>query len=136
MVLGMCNSSNKPAPLAASDDNHEKGFQTRSKMKMIFNDDKKSFLLETPGGNKFLITEDEKKIHFEDQNGNKITMNEDGIKIDSIKDIILKASNDIKAEGVNVSVKGSGQMKVEGGGGAKLSSGGTTVIQGSLVQIN
>jgi len=136
IVLGMCNSSENPAPLPSSDDNHEKGFQTRSKMKMIFNDDKKSFTLETPAGNKFIISEDEKKIHFEDQHGNKITMDKDGIKLESIKDIILKAANDIKAEGVNVDLKGSGQAKINGGGGAELSSGGSTAVKGSVVQIN
>lgn len=136
IVLGMCNSSENPAPLTASDDNHEKGFQTRSKMKMIFNDDKKSFTLETPAGNKFMISEDEKKIHFEDQHGNKITMDKDGIKLESIKDIVLKAATDIKAEGVNVDVKGSGQAKINGSGGAELSSGGSTAVKGSVVQIN
>ncbi|MEO6548944.1 MAG: type VI secretion system tip protein VgrG [Ferruginibacter sp.] len=136
MVLGMCNSSDKPAPITAADENHEKGFQTRSKMKMIFNDDKKSFTLETPGGNKFIISEDEKKIHFEDQNGNKLTMNEDGIKIESIKDITFKAAKDIKVEGVNVGIKGSAQTKVEGASGAEISSGGSTTVKGSMVQIN
>jgi Rhs element Vgr protein len=136
VVLGMLNSSAKPAPLTAADDNHEKGYVSRSEMKMIFNDDKKSFTLETPAGNKFIITEDEKKIHLEDQNGNKITMNEDGVKIESIKDIILKASNDIKAEGVNINIKGSAQTKVEGSSGAEVSSGGTTNVKGSIVNIN
>ena len=79
VILGMLNSSAKPAPLKAADDNHEKGYVSRSEMKMIFNDDVKSFSLETPAGNKFIITEDEKKIQLQDQNGNKITMNEDGI---------------------------------------------------------
>jgi len=136
VVLGMLNSSAKPAPLTAADDNHEKGYVSRSEMKMIFNDDKKSFTLETPGGNKFIITEDEKKIHLEDQNGNKITMNEDGIKIESIKDIILKAAKDINAEGVNINIKGSAQTKVEGSSGAEVSSGGTTNVKGSIVNIN
>jgi Rhs element Vgr protein len=136
VVLGMLNSSAKPAPITAADDNHEKGYVSRSEMKMIFNDDKKSFSLETPAGNKFIITEDEKKIHLEDQNGNKITMNEDGIKIESIKDIILKAAKDIKAEGVNIEVKGSAQTKVEGSAGAEVSSGGTTNVKGSIVNIN
>lgn len=136
IVLGMCNSSDKPAPITAADDNHEKGFQTRSKMKMIFNDDKKSFTLETPGGNKFIITEDEKKIHLEDQHGNKITMNQDGITMESIKDVIIKATGDVTAEGVNVNIKGSAQAKLEGSGGAELSSGGTTKVKGSLVNIN
>jgi Rhs element Vgr protein len=137
MVLGMCNSSDKPAPISASDDNHEKGFQTRSKMKMIFNDDKKSFTLETPAGNKFIISEEDKKIHFEDQNGNKITMDQDGIKLESIKDIVMKAASDIKAEGgSNVEIKGGAQAKLNGGAGAELSSGGNTAVKGGMVQIN
>ncbi len=136
VVLGMLNSSAKPAPLTAADANNEKGFQTRSKMKLIFDDDKKSLNIETPAGNKLIITEDEKMIHLEDQNGNKITMNSDGITIDSSKDIILKAAGDIKAEGVNISVKGSAQTKIEGSSGAELSSGSTTNVKGSMVNIN
>ncbi len=137
IVLGMLNSSAKPAPFPASDDNHEKGYVSRSEMKLVFNDDKKSIQIETPGGNKMLITEDEKKIHIEDQNGNKFTMNEDGIKIESIKDIIMKAQGDIKAEAsANVNIKGSSQAKVEGSGGAELSSGGSTTVKGATVMIN
>ncbi len=137
VVLGMLNSSAKPAPITAADDNHEKGYVSRSEMKMIFNDDKKSFLLETPGGNKFLITEDEKKIHLEDQNGNKITMNEDGITIESIKDIILKTAKDIKVDAdSNIEIKATKNFKAEGSSGAKLSSGGTTDVKGSVVNIN
>ncbi|MBL7701131.1 MAG: type VI secretion system tip protein VgrG [Ferruginibacter sp.] len=137
VVLGMLNSSAKPAPLTAADDNHEKGYVSRSEMKMIFNDDKKSFSLETPGGNKIIVTEDEKKIHLEDQNGNKITMNEDGIKIESIKDIIFKAAKDMKADAdSNIEIKALKNFKAEGTAGAKLSSGGTTDVKGSMVNIN
>jgi Rhs element Vgr protein len=137
VVLGMLNSSAKPAPVTASDDNHEKGYVSRSEMKMIFNDDKKSFSLETPAGNKFIITEDETKIHFEDQNGNKITMDADGILLDSAKDINIKAVKDINLEaGANLSIKGGAQTKVEGSAGAELSSGATTNVKGSIVNIN
>jgi len=137
IVLGMLNSSAKPAPLPASDDNHEKGYVSRSEMKMIFNDDKKSIQIETPGGNKMLITEEDKKIHIEDQNGNKFTMDQDGIKIESIKDIVMKAQGNIQAEAMsNVSIKGSAQAKVEGSAGAELSSGGSTAVKGATVMIN
>jgi Rhs element Vgr protein len=136
VILGMVNSSAKAAPLPTADDNHEKGYVSRSEMKLIFNDDKKSISIETPGGNKLIITEEDKKIHMEDQNGNKLTMNEDGIKLDSIKDIILKASGDVKMEGTNMNMKGSAQTKVEGGSGAEISSGGTTNVKGSMVNIN
>lgn len=137
VVLGMLNSSAMPAHLTASDDNHEKGYQSRSKMKMIFNDDKKSINIETPGGHKVVIDEDQKKIHLEDMNGNKITMNEDGITIESIKEIRMKAATDMKLEGgSNVNLKGGAQTKVEGGAGAELSSGGSTSVKGSIVNLN
>lgn len=137
VVLGMLNSSSLPAHLTAADENHEKGYQSRSKMKLIFNDDKKSILIETPGGHKVMISEDEKKIHLEDMNGNKITMNEDGISIESIKEIKMKAGTDLKMEGgTNVNLKGGSQTKVEGGAGAEISSGGTTSVKGSIVNLN
>ena len=136
VVLGMLHSSAKPAPIPGSDDNNEKGYVSRSEMKMIFDDDKISYSLETPAGNKFIISEDETAINLEDQNGNKITMNQDGISIESIKDIKLKAANDLNAEGVNIGIKGSAQTKVEGSAGAEISSGGSTNVKGSIVNIN
>ncbi|MEJ8816350.1 type VI secretion system tip protein VgrG [Lacibacter sp. H407] len=137
IVLGMLNSSAKPAHLSAKDDNHEKGYQSRSKMKLIFNDDKKSINIETPGGHKVVIDEDAKKIHLEDMNGNKIILNEDGITIESIKEIKMKAATDLKMEGgANVNLKGGTQTKVEGGAGAEISSGGATNVKGSIVNLN
>lgn len=137
IVLGMLNSSAKPAPIQASDDNNEKGYVSRSEMKVVFNDDKKSIQIETPGGNKMIITEEDKKIHLEDQNGNKFIMNQDGITIESVKDIIMKAQRNIQVEAQsNLSMKGSAQAKIEGSGGAELSSGGSTTVKGATVMIN
>ncbi len=137
IVLGMLHSSALPAHLPSADDNHEKGYQSRSKMKMIFNDDKKSISIETPGGHKVLIDEDAKKVHLEDMHGNKITMNESGITIESIKDINIKAASNFKVEaGSNADLKGGAQTKVEGGAGAEISSGGVTNVKGSMVNLN
>ncbi len=136
VILGMVNSSKLPAPLEAADANNEKGYVSRSKLKLIFNDEKKTINIETPGGNKVLISDDEKKIHLEDQHGNKITMNEDGITIDSYKDLIFKAVKDMKGDAVNITMKASANAKVEGSGGAEISSGGNTTVKGSMVQIN
>ncbi|MES2649720.1 MAG: type VI secretion system tip protein VgrG [Bacteroidota bacterium] len=137
VVLGMMNSSKMPAHLTAKDDNHEKGYQSRSKLKMIFNDDKKSICIETPGGHKVVIDEDQKKIHIEDLNGNKMTMNDEGITIESIKDIKMKAAAEIKMEaGSDATLKAGAQTKVSGGAGAEISSGGTTDVKGSMVNIN
>lgn len=136
VILGMLNSSAKPAPIKASDDNHEKGFVTRSEMKFIFNDDKKSVVLETPAGKKITVDEDAGIIQLEDENSNKLTMNSDGIKIESGKDIILKATGDVKTEGINIEMKAQASLKAEGSASAEVKASGTLTLKGALVQIN
>ena len=136
VVLGMVHSSKNTSPEPPKDDNHKKGYVSREKMKLVFDDEKKIVTLETPGGNKVVISEDDKKIHLEDQNGNKLTMNSDGVKIESIKDIVLKATGDFKTEGVNLDLKGSGGAKVAGSGGTELSLSGTANLKGPTVNIN
>lgn len=136
VVLGMLNSSTKPAPIVASDDNHEKGFVTRSEMKMIFNDDKISYTLETPKGKKVIVDEDADIIKIEDEHANTFTLNKDGISMESPKDIKIKAKGDINMEGVNINVKASAQLKAEGSSGSELKSGAVTVVKGSQVKIN
>ena len=136
VVLGMLNSSAKPAPIQATDDNHEKGFVTRSEMKFIFNDDKKSVVLETPAGKKITIDEDAGVIKLEDENSNILTMDSSGIKIESAGNIELKASGDLKLEGTNITLTANAQFKAEGSAGAELSTGAIAVLKGSLVQIN
>jgi uncharacterized protein involved in type VI secretion and phage assembly len=144
IVLGMLNSSAKPAPLKASDDNHQKGFFTRSELKVTFDDDKKVICLETPGGNKVTLSDDAKGIALEDQNGNTLTLNDKGIVIKSPKDITLeatgkltlKATQDTSIEGLNVSAKANAQFKAEGGAGAEVSTSAIAILKGSLVKIN
>lgn len=136
VVLGMLNSSAKPAPLQASDDNHEKGFVTRSKIKFIFNDEKKTVLLETPGSQRILIDDDAGEVKVEDKNGNKIVMDSSGIVLESAKDLKLKATGDIKIEGVNITASASAQFKGEGSAGAEISTSAVAKLKGSLVQIN
>jgi Rhs element Vgr protein len=136
VILGMMNSSAKPAPLPGSNDNHEKGFVTRSEMKFIFNDDVKSITIETPGGGKFVIDEDGATITIEDKNGNIVECSDSGISMESPKDIKIKASGDLTMEGTNVNIKASAQLKAEGSAGAELSAGGTTTVKGATVMIN
>ncbi|MES2555165.1 MAG: type VI secretion system tip protein VgrG [Bacteroidota bacterium] len=136
IVLGMMNSSAKPAPIVAADDNHEKGFVTRSEMKFMFNDDKKSVTIETPAGKKFTMDEDKGVITLEDEHKNIITMDDKGIKIESAGEIGIKATKDLKLEGMNINIKASAQLKAEGSAGAELSTGAIAVVKGSLVQIN
>lgn len=144
IVLGMLNSSAKPAPLKAADENHHKGFFTRSQMKVSFDDEKKIITLETPGSNKIIISDEEKGIALKDQNGNTLIMNDSGITMKSPKDITieatgkltLKATQDTSIEGLNVNVKANAQFKAEGSAGAEVSTSAIAILKGSLVQIN
>lgn len=136
IILGKLYSTAKPGPFTQNDDNFQKGIVTKTELKLVFDDDKKSISIETPNGNKILLSDDEGSILLEDENGNKASLSSDGITLESAKDIILKASGDVKIEGTNVEVKAAAQLTAEGGAGAEVSSSGSTVVKGSIVQIN
>jgi Rhs element Vgr protein len=137
VILGMLHSSAKAAPLQGSDDNHEKVYQSRSKMKLYFNDDKKIMQLETPAGNRITLSEEEKSLKIVDQNGNKIEMSEEGIKIESVKALELKAGTELKLESTTAfSAKGGTELKLEGTSGAEITSTAVTKVKGSLLQLN
>ena len=137
IILGMLHSGAKPAPLTASDDNHEKGFVTRSKIKLLFNDDKKTITLETPKGKKILVDDDGDAIQVMDEHQNKITLNADGISMESAKDLILKApAGNLKMEALNIEGKANAKFTAEANATATLKSSGQTVVKGSIVNIN
>jgi len=143
VVLGMLHSSNKPAPITAQDANNEKGFTTRSKMHLSFNDQTKTIVIDTPGGNSIKIDEQTMKIEIIDQNQNKITMEPSGIKMESPLNIDIKAGAVLTLAGgaslsigaPSLSVKADANVSIEGAI-AKLSSSGITEIKGSIVKIN
>ncbi|WP_161887917.1 type VI secretion system tip protein VgrG [Pontibacter russatus] len=143
VVLGMLHSSNSPAPIAAQDVNHEKGFTTRSGMHLQFNDDTKTIAIDTPAGNSVRLDEQGRKIEIADQNGNKVTLDTTGIKLESPLNIELKAGVNLTLSagasltigGTSLSVKADGNVGIEGAF-TKLSAQGITEISGSLVKIN
>lgn len=135
IILGALHSSKNPAPISQSDDNNLKGIFTRNKLKLIFDDDEKSILLETEQGNRIKLS-DENQINVEDSSGNKITLDQDGITIESIKDLTLKAGGDLNLTGININAASAASLKLIGSAGAELSSSASTVVKGAIVQIN
>lgn len=115
LILGMLNSSNKPAPIKASSSNDEKGYTSREKLKFTFNDADKSIILETPAGKKITLDENSGSIQIEDENSNKITMDSSGITISSGSDLQLKGTSSVKIEAPNISINGSAMTEVKGG---------------------
>jgi Rhs element Vgr protein len=139
VILGCMHSSKHASPIKPDDKNHEKGIFTREKMKMVFNDEKKSITIETPKGNKIIISEDKKGISVEDENKNKIILNDKGIEINSVKDLIIKADSgkiSISA-GKDIEIKSKGgKLNADGASGVKINSSAITEIKGSMVNIN
>jgi Rhs element Vgr protein len=115
VILGMLNSSAKPAPITVTSTNDEKGYVSREKLKLIFNDKEKALKIETPAGKKITISEQDGIISIEDENSNKITMDSSGITIEAASTLTLKGGSSIKIEAPSVSVNGSGTTEIKGG---------------------
>ncbi|MDP9075933.1 MAG: type VI secretion system tip protein VgrG [Bacteroidota bacterium] len=151
VVLGMLNSSAKPAPLQGSNQNNEKGYTSRSGMKMIFNDDEKSLKIETPAGKKMTISEQDGVMKMEDENGNSFSMDSSAISMTSAGDIKLTATGDLTISAANVSISPSSSFAVSAGGASinagsgsasmsapsvKVEGSGTATLKGGVVMIN
>lgn len=143
VMLGMVHSSAKAAPINAKDVNHEKGFITRSNMRIHFNDDTKTLTIDTPAGNSIKLDEQGRQIEVVDQNQNKVTLTSTGIKLQSPTNIELAAGANLTLSagasltigGVSLSIKADGNVSVEGAA-TKISAQGITEVKGSIVKIN
>ena len=110
VILGMLHSSALPSPLNPSNDNHLKGYTSREQLKMIFDDEKKELIIETPGGNKVTISDDKKLITLVDLNKNKIEMTESGINMSDGDDSNLMT---IKVQPGTINIKAKQKVTVE-----------------------
>ena len=136
VVLGMLNSSALPAPLSPTNDNHKKGYTSREKMLMIFDDEKKEIVFETPGGNKVTISDDKKGIVMEDMNSNKIEMNDNGIKITSQTVIEITAGTELKIKSLSMKSEADTTLELKANASAKVESSGILELKGAMVKIN
>lgn len=134
VILGALHSEKNTAPLKAEDANNIKGYTSREKLTLEFNDDKKIISILTPEAT-VELDDDAKKITIKDGTST-IEMSDSGIKIETSKDFKVKATGDIELDGKGIKLKASGQFSAEGSTGTKLSSSAITEIKGSLVKIN
>lgn len=143
VVLGMMNSSALPAPLDAQDANHEKGFFTRSGMRIHFEDNEKTITIDTPAGNSVKLDESGQSVEVKDQSNNSVKMTTSGIEVTSPLEVkiqagtslTLAAGTTLSIAAANLSLKSDGPLKMEGAV-TQIKASGVTEINGSLVKIN
>ena len=136
VILGMLHSSAKPAPLEGTDDNPEKIYQSRSQLKLSFNDETQVIQLDTPAGNRIVLSDDDQGITLEDQSGNKIALTPDGIVIESAQAVQINAGTELTlASATDLTATGGTALTLEGTASADLSSTGITSVSGAQVQL-
>ena len=115
VILGKLYSSARAAPYEITKDNYEQGFVSKEGTRIIINDEKKTVEITTKSKKKLIIGDDVKGFYFQDNdNGSKIIVNDQGITFESKKDIIFKATGNIKIEGVENTITASGNMNLKG----------------------
>lgn len=106
VILGMLHSSKNVPPIEHTSDNFKKGYTSREKLKLTFDDEIKEIVLETPKSNKVLISEDKEGIRLEDQSGHQITTEPAAITIKDSK------NNEIHIDVNGGIIKVTGNTKV------------------------
>jgi Rhs element Vgr protein len=152
VVLGSLYSSRRAPPKTLEAANDIKTVVTRCGSYLAFDEKDKLITLETPAKNQLVFSDKDKTITLKDQNGNKIVLGPDGILLETPKDVVIKATGNIKATatqaieatatadlklaGLNVNASAQAGFKAQGTATAELSAAGQTTVKGALVMIN
>lgn len=142
-----------PVAVAPKEKDHAQEIVTPGGVKVVFDEARKSVLVQTPGGNQALLDDEGQGIEFVDQTGNRIQMTTGGIEISSPKDIQIAAmgkisitsksadisvngTQGVSVKGLKVDVEADTQLTAKGNMGAELSSSAVTTVKGLTVMIN
>jgi Rhs element Vgr protein len=152
IVLGALQSGKRNAPYVPEQTNAKKAIVTKNQLKITFDDEKKTILIETPGAHSVLMSDENKSITVKDTSGNQLVMDKSGIALSSPADIKISATGSIKISGdggvsvvssanvamsgQNTTVKADMALSAQGQMQAEFKSGGEVTIQGLMVMIN
>ncbi len=136
VVLGMLHSAAKPPPLTAADANDEKGYVSRSEIKILIHDADKRVSIQTPGGRNMVLDDANGACTLEDAMGNKLVLDDAGITLSAAKDLVLKATSSLSLAAPQLEIKADATAKLSGAGSLSVESSGITEIKGSMVKIN
>jgi uncharacterized protein involved in type VI secretion and phage assembly len=143
VVLGSLYNNKNTPPIIPEDTNHQKGYVSRSQIKILIDDNNKIITIDTPAGNSITLDESGMKIAITDQNQNKVIMDPSGITIESTRQIeiiagsvlSLRAGTSLSVTAPSISIKADADISIEGAT-VKLAGQGPTQITGMPVKIN
>ena len=137
VILGVLHSSAHPSAVPPSEKNFKKGYRSREKLELVFDDELPSISLRTPKGKKIEFDDKANEIKIEDNFKNKVCLSSSGISFQSEGDIKIIAGKSVFISAKrDVIVKASKNMTVTGTSGSEFSSGGQTIVKGTQVAIN
>ena len=153
VIMGSLYSSARTPPFTPDQPNTNKAIVTNAKLTISMDDVKKIIVIKTPGGQVITLSDDANSITLVDSNKNQISMSSAGISLDSCKDVTIsakgnvsisanggslteKASTEINASALNISVTASTALSLKGNASAQMTSTGTTTVRGTMVMIN
>lgn len=153
IIVGFLYSKSRPPAFQPDDSNIHKAIVTRTGLRLVFDEEKKSILVQTPAGNQALFSDDQKSIEIVDQTGNSLKMTTSGITVKSpgaievsaTGGITIKSETDqvqvqgtqgVSVKGLTVSLTADTEFSATGNATASVKSSGETSIQGTLVMIN
>ena len=136
VILGMLHSQGIPSPFEPEKKNDQKGYVSRSEIKLVFHDGDKSVRIETPGKRIFEMNDKNGTISLKDNDGNKIVMEQKGVTIEAAQEIKIKAGTSLSIEAMNISIKADASLEAKGSASAKFEGSGMAEIKGGIVKIN
>lgn len=145
VILGAVFSSKNKPDIIPTKENAEKGYISKSDLRLVFQEEDKSITLSTPEGYTVVLDETKKAITATHKSGSVITIDDDGVTIDSKGKVSLKAADDIELsssgggislDGQNIDITASAKVSVDGSSGIDCKSSANVTIKGSMVDIN
>jgi len=139
---GLFNAGQKTVPIAASNDNHIKGYTSRAGHKLEFNDESGSetITLSTPAGQSLTIKDADKAIEILDANGHSIKLETSGITVATSAGNTIKLAD--SPPGIELTDANGNSIKLEASGitiaaAAKLTlQGGQVEVSGGMMAVN
>jgi len=107
VILGSLYSAKNIPPVRRDDKNMQKGFVSRTKMRLIFDDEKEQLSILTSDKNRVVIDGKKNSIELSNATGNSIRLSDTGIAIDICDNLTITAKGSIDIKGNKVTIQGN-----------------------------